>query len=50
MSGINLIYSQRPSCVQCISDQFTLNQNEPCQKCIEGGICINGSLFNMEGK
>ena len=39
---------KRPECIQCSDDEFTINQNELCEKCVEGGRCINGSLFNQE--
>jgi hypothetical protein len=30
-------------------DQFTLTQNTLCEKCVSGGQCINGILYNQAG-
>ena len=45
-----IIILKRFTCIQCPSDQFTIYQNQNCEKCVEGGICINGILFNQAGK
>ena len=44
----NLIL-KRLKCIQCPSNEFTINQNENCEKCVEGGLCIDGILFNQAG-
>jgi len=36
-------------CSQCPSDQFNIIQNEACEKCVDGGRCINGTLLNTAG-
>ena len=41
--------SSKYACIQCPYNEFTINQNELCENCVEGGRCINGSLFNQEG-
>ena len=33
----------------CQENEFSLNQFQPCKKCVEGGICLNGILFNQQG-
>ena len=30
-------------------NQFIINQDENCEKCVEGGRCIEGNLFNKAG-
>ena len=42
-------FSKSVTCVQCPTNEFTINQNENCEKCVEGGLCINGNLYNQAG-
>ena len=39
----------RLTCIQCPENEFTVNQNEHCEKCLDEGLCINGVLFNKAG-
>ena len=39
----------RHICSVCQTDQFTIDQNVLCQKCVDGGHCVNGILFNDPG-
>ena len=47
-----LLYKKlkRLICIQCPFNEFTINQNEQCEKCVAGGICDNGILSNKAGK
>ena len=47
-----LIYNflKRTTCKECLFNEFTLNQNENCEKCVEGGLCLNGILLNKKGE
>ena len=37
-------------CFYCPTNQFKDFSSERCQLCPEGGICINGQLFNKPGE
>ena len=39
----------RYTCIECPNNEFTVDQNENCEKCVQGGICLNGILLNQAG-
>ena len=49
LSVIKINYLWRYTCVECPFNEFTINQEENCEKCVQGGLCINGILTNQAG-
>ena len=37
-------------CIYCPPNQFMDVSVEKCQTCPDGGICVNGQMFNKPGK